>query len=52
MCIRDSFKGVCPVVEFGLVGDTMHQVDGRAPVADVAGLARIYGGFLARFFAA
>ena len=46
------FKGVCPVVEFGLVGDTMHQVDERAPVADVEGLARIYGGFLARFFAA
>ncbi|MBN9020907.1 MAG: M20/M25/M40 family metallo-hydrolase, partial [Rhizobiales bacterium] len=45
------FKDVCPVVEFGLVGDTMHQVDERAPVADVEALARIYGAFLARFFA-
>ncbi len=45
------FKTVCPVVEFGLVGDTMHQVDERAPVADVEALTRIYGGFLERFFA-
>ena len=45
------FKDICPVVEFGLVGDTMHQLDERAPVADVEALARIYGGFLARFFA-
>ncbi len=46
------FKGVCPVVEFGLVGDTMHQVDECAPVADVEALARIYRGLLDRFFAA
>jgi succinyl-diaminopimelate desuccinylase len=46
------FKGVCPVVEFGLVGDTMLQVDERAPVADVEALARIYRGLLDRFFAA
>jgi succinyl-diaminopimelate desuccinylase len=46
------FKGVCPVVEFGLVGDTMHQVDERAPVADVEALARIYRGLLDRFFTA
>ena len=45
------FKGVCPVVEFGLVGDTMHQVDERAPVADVLALTRIYRGFLDRLFA-
>ena len=29
------FKDVCPVVEFGLVGDTMHQVDERVPIADL-----------------
>jgi succinyl-diaminopimelate desuccinylase len=45
------FKGVCPVVEFGLVGDTMHQVDERAPVADLYALTSIYRGFLDRFFA-
>jgi len=45
------FKGVCPVAEFGLVGDTMHQVDERAPVADLNALTAIYGSLLARFFA-
>jgi len=24
----------CPVIEFGLVGQTMHQVDERTPVSD------------------
>ena len=32
----------CPVVECGLVGATMHQVDERVPVADVERLARQY----------
>lgn len=41
----------CPVVEFGLVGQTMHQVDENAAVADIEGLSRIYQAFLARFFA-
>ena len=45
------FKGVCPVVEFGLVGDTMHQVDERAPIDDLTGLAAIYRDFLDRYFA-
>jgi succinyl-diaminopimelate desuccinylase len=46
------FKGVCPVVEFGLVGDTMHQVDERVPLADLDQLTAIYRAFLDRFFAA
>ena len=45
------FKGVCPVVEFGLVGDTMHQVDERVPLADLDQLTAIYRAFLDRFFA-
>jgi succinyl-diaminopimelate desuccinylase len=45
------FKGVCPVAEFGLVGDTMHQIDERAPIADLAALAAIYRDFLDRYFA-
>ena len=45
------FGGVCPVVEFGLVGDTMHQVDERVPVADLTALTAIYRAFLDRFFA-
>jgi succinyl-diaminopimelate desuccinylase len=35
-------KAYCPVVEFGLVGRTMHQVDERVPVADLETLTRIY----------
>jgi succinyl-diaminopimelate desuccinylase len=40
----------CPVAEFGLVGQTMHKVDERVDVADIAQLTRIYGGFIERFF--
>lgn len=40
----------CPVLEFGLVGDTMHQVDERVPVADIHRLADIYRDILTRFF--
>jgi succinyl-diaminopimelate desuccinylase len=42
----------CPVVEFGLVGATMHQADERVAVADVEGLTRIYEAFLRRFLLA
>lgn len=44
-------KDYCPVVEFGLVGDTLHQVDERVPVADLERLTQIYRLFLDRFFA-
>ena len=40
----------CPVIEFGLVGQTMHQVDERAAVADLEQLTRIYRGMLERYF--
>ncbi len=43
-------KDYCPVVEFGLVGDTMHQIDERTPIADLRALTRIYRTFLQRFF--
>ena len=36
----------CPVLEFGLVGATMHQADERVPVAELRDLARIYGAVL------
>jgi len=42
----------CPVVEFGLVGETMHKVDENVAVADVLALTEIYKGVLERFFAA
>ncbi len=41
----------CPVIEFGLVGQTMHQIDERASVADIATLTKIYRGILDRYFA-
>jgi len=40
----------CPVIEFGLVGQTMHQIDERASVADIATLTKIYRGILDRYF--
>ncbi|WP_372799828.1 succinyl-diaminopimelate desuccinylase [Paracoccus seriniphilus] len=44
-------KDHCPVVEFGLVGHFMHQVDERVPVAQVQQLQSIYRRILERFFA-
>lgn len=32
----------CPVVEFGLVGRTMHQIDERVALSDLEALTRIY----------
>jgi succinyl-diaminopimelate desuccinylase len=42
-------KNYCPVVEFGLVGKTMHMVDERVPLADLETLTQIYGDFLERW---
>lgn len=44
-------KDHCPVVEFGLVGKTMHQVDERIEVAQIEALKRIYTRILAAYFA-
>lgn len=44
-------KDFCPVVEFGLVGQTMHQVDERVPVADLTALTAIYKKILDKYFA-
>ncbi len=41
----------CPVIEFGLVGETMHKVNENAAIADIQALTRIYQGVLERFFA-
>ena len=41
----------CPVVEFGLVGQTMHQVDERVPVSDLQALTAIYRTIIDRYFA-
>ncbi len=41
----------CPVVEFGLVGKTMHQVDEQVPVAQIHQLKDIYSRILRDYFA-
>jgi len=43
-------KDACPVVEFGLLSRTIHQVDECAPVADLETLTRIYERFIAAYF--
>ena len=42
----------CPVLEFGLVGETMHKVDEKSAVSDLKSLARVYETVLDRYFAA
>ena len=44
-------KHYCPVLEFGLVGATMHQVDECTSVADLAALTAVYRKILDRYFA-
>lgn len=44
-------KDHCPVVEFGLVGETMHQADERVPEEDVLTLKRVYRRILESYFA-
>jgi succinyl-diaminopimelate desuccinylase len=44
-------KDHCPVVEFGLVNATIHQVDERTSIADLEALTDIYARFIANYFA-
>ena len=44
-------KDHCPVVEFGLVGETIHQVDERVAIADIKALTRIYARIIEQYFA-
>ena len=43
-------KDYCPVLEFGLVGQTMHQVDECAPVQDLVTLTAIYRRIIEKYF--
>ena len=45
-------KDACPVIEFGLVGQTMHEVDERVAVADLDRLTAIYSRVLDAYFSA
>jgi succinyl-diaminopimelate desuccinylase len=44
-------RNYCPVVEFGLVGQTMHAFDEHVAVRDVQTLTRIYARIIAGYFA-
>jgi succinyl-diaminopimelate desuccinylase len=43
-------RSYCPVLEFGLVGESMHKVDEKSAVADLKTLARVYETVLDRYF--
>jgi succinyl-diaminopimelate desuccinylase len=43
-------KNYCSVLEFGLVGQTMHQIDEHTPVADLHTLTAVYRRILERYF--
>ncbi|HVZ05855.1 succinyl-diaminopimelate desuccinylase [Hyphomicrobium sp.] len=43
-------KDICPVVEFGLVNATIHQVDEHTSIDDLEKLTEIYGRFISNFF--
>lgn len=43
-------KDYCPVIEFGLTGQTMHKVDENVALADLEQLTQIYERVLAAFF--
>jgi len=43
-------KNYCPVLEFGLVGQTMHQIDERSPLTNLVTLTAIYRRVLERYF--
>jgi succinyl-diaminopimelate desuccinylase len=43
-------KDYCPVLEFGLVGQTMHQTDERTPVADLITLTAVYRRIIEKYF--
>jgi succinyl-diaminopimelate desuccinylase len=45
-------KDYCPVLDFGLVGATMHKVDEQVALDDLASLSLIYEAVLDDFFAA
>jgi len=43
-------RDLCPVVEFGLVGQTMHQINECVPVIDLEGLTDAYSALIAAYF--
>lgn len=44
-------RSLCPVVEFGLVGATMHAIDERVPVTEIEQLTTVYQRIIEGYFA-
>ncbi len=44
-------RALCPVVEVGLVGKTMHSVDERTPVSEILQLQAVYREIIRSYFA-
>ncbi len=44
-------RSLCPVLEFGLVGQTMHAVDEQVPVSQLRALTTTYAAIIERYFA-
>ena len=45
-------RALCPVIEFGLVGTTMHKVDECAPVDEIRALSGAYQAVIEAYFGA
>jgi succinyl-diaminopimelate desuccinylase len=45
-------RRLCPVIELGLVGTTMHMVDERVPTGELGRLTEIYAAIVERYFGA
>jgi succinyl-diaminopimelate desuccinylase len=45
-------RSLCPVVEFGLVGTTMHKANEGAPITEIHALSAIYERLIEGYFAA
>ena len=44
------FKDYCEVAEFGLIGETAHQVDENVKIADIENLEKIYYSIIEKYF--
>ncbi len=44
-------KDLCPVIEYGTVGASMHRIDEGVAISEIITLRKIYQDFLFRFFA-
>ncbi len=43
-------KDYCPVLEFGLLGQTMHEIDERVPVDELVALTAVYRRIIEKYF--